>query len=107
MTTCPACETSGTDFPPADPMPEETAEGGSPGPAMHICPTCDEPFVPRYLPVCEWCGHRFEEDQGSPAESGQRQSEPAERMNGRVTTALWVLIAFVAAVVLYFVVMWR
>jgi hypothetical protein len=24
-----------------------------------LCPTCDEPFVPRFPARCEWCGHRF------------------------------------------------
>lgn len=27
--------------------------------AMLMCPTCDEPFVPEYPRVCEWCGHEF------------------------------------------------
>jgi hypothetical protein len=24
-----------------------------------ICPTCDEPFKPRFLRHCEWCNHDF------------------------------------------------
>ncbi|MBR2694738.1 MAG: hypothetical protein IKE69_11065 [Thermoguttaceae bacterium] len=30
------------------------------------CPTCDEPFVPKYLPVCIGCGHRFDSSSDSP-----------------------------------------
>ena len=26
---------------------------------MLMCPTCDEPLVPEYPRVCEWCGHEF------------------------------------------------
>ncbi len=29
------------------------------------CLTCDEPFVPKYLPVCKGCGHRFDDSSGS------------------------------------------
>ncbi len=38
-----------------DPVMEDNAKPLS----MLMCPTCDEPFVPEYPRVCEWCGHEF------------------------------------------------
>ncbi len=87
-TRCPICETSGTDFPPADrgflgdlaskaacscggsgtcaasrPADDlaEPAEEESKQPAMLMCTVCDEPFVPSYPRRCQWCGHEFDD----------------------------------------------
>ena len=107
-TSCVACGTSGSRFPPADPMPEETADSESPPVAMCICPTCDEPFVPRFLPTCEWCGHRFEGgDETSAGDRAGGPAEPADKMNHRVTMTMLAVIGFVMAVVAYFAMMWR
>ena len=94
----------GHPFPtPGDRMPEEMAEAESASAMTCICPTCDEPFVPRFLSVCEWCGHQFEDGPSDTA----GLSAPAEEMNHRVTMTLWALIAFIVVVVAYFVLMWR
>lgn len=57
LAACPICGTSGTSFPAADPnfVSDENA------PAAIICTTCDEPWVPKFLRRCEWCGHDFGE----------------------------------------------
>lgn len=104
MTSCLACGTSGTRFPPADPMPGEAVDDSSPAPLMCICPTCDEPFVPAFLPVCEWCGHRFDADAAASENTADHADDDASH---RVTMTMLALIGFVVAVVLYFVAMWR
>ncbi len=41
---------------------EEASEAVSEPPRFEsrlVCSTCDEPFVPEYPRVCEWCGHEF------------------------------------------------
>ncbi len=51
-----------------------------------ICPTCDEPFVPKYLPVCKGCGRRFDDSltaSEEPAISDADESFP-EAAGGRV-----------------------
>jgi Putative prokaryotic signal transducing protein len=57
LATCPVCETSGTHFAAAF-MPE-TTRADDYEQLLVLCPTCDEPFMPRFPPRCEWCGHRF------------------------------------------------
>lgn len=88
-TQCRICATAGTEFPPVDmgfdwvPQPGDIAgmtdchcgpKGCTPGdpeaeqpppddeasaPTMLMCTMCDEPFVPAYPRLCEWCGHDF------------------------------------------------
>jgi ribosomal protein L37AE/L43A len=103
-TSCPACGTSGTRFRWGDRMPEEMEDAESASAPTCICPTCDEPFVPRFLAVCEWCGHRFE---GGAPQASAGPAQPTEQMNHRVTMTLWALIVFIAVVVVFFAMMWR
>lgn len=57
-------------------------------PVMLTCPTCDEPFIPRYLKRCEWCGHAFPD--GAEFELPE---EPAEQLNARVVAVFFALAA--------------
>lgn len=57
-------------------------------PVMLTCPTCDEPFVPRYLKRCEWCGHTFPDGTEFNLPDG-----PAEPLNARVIAVFFVLAA--------------
>jgi hypothetical protein len=58
ITKCPACGTSGTGFPQADPL--EAGQGDQSAPALLVlCMQCDEPFTPEFAGRCEWCGHEF------------------------------------------------
>jgi len=116
-TACPFCGTSGTDFQPADRMPEETGEergeeGGNSSAtqspalyaALRLCPTCDEPFSPCYLPVCEGCGHVF--DAGA-IDSTDNLTRPVDTINFRVVVALLATIGLIVAMVGYFVWLFR
>jgi len=58
ITRCPACGTSGTGFPQADPL--DAGQNDEPASApLVLCVECDEPFTPEYAVQCEWCGHEF------------------------------------------------
>jgi len=117
ITRCPVCQTAGTDFPLADMEFAGTAgpdEAGSaicptrgpggeeaepePRRVMLVCPTCDEAFVPEHPRVCEWCGHAFADGYELPAPEG-----PAEEISSRMITVVIALLALLAAVVAYFV----
>ena len=88
---------AGTDFEPGDLPPEEPAEGEEKPAALLICPKCDEPFTPQYLPRCEWCGHVFD------AEAAAREPEPLvdETLGSRVGIVLAILAVLAAGVVAY------
>ena len=55
-------------------------------PTMLTCTTCDEPFVPRYLKRCEWCGHTFPD-----GTEFERPDGPAEPLNARVVFVFFAL----------------
>ncbi len=57
-------------------------------PTMLTCTTCDEPFVPRYLKRCEWCGHTFPD-----GIEFERPDGPAEPLNARVVFVFFALAA--------------
>lgn len=102
MAVCPVCETAGANFPSGDlaPNAEETDQ-----PQLLICPTCDEPFEPGYLPRCEWCGYEFVREPPAPAEAAETETEPP---NVRVVVAAAVgMLAVIAAVFGYFVWLFR
>ena len=61
-----------------------------------MCPTCDEPFVPEYPRVCEWCGHEFAD-----GFEMELPGEPVEEINSRVIAVIVGLLLFVAAMVAY------
>jgi hypothetical protein len=56
---CPACRTVGSDFPPADAIPDR--EPGAAAPLLLLCPECDEPFTPGYLRRCAQCDYQFDD----------------------------------------------
>ena len=58
ITKCPACGTSGSGFPPADPTGDESSDEPA-APRLLLCIECDEPFTPEYAHDCEWCSHEF------------------------------------------------
>lgn len=57
-------------------------------PTMLTCTTCDEPFIPRYLRRCEWCGHTFAD-----GIEFQRPDGTAEPLNARVVFVFFTLAA--------------
>jgi hypothetical protein len=103
--TCPGCGRSGTDFAIGDRAPHAAA-GGAPiqGEAVEgrtpvlLCPTCDEPFTPRYLPRCEWCGHEFEP--GTPQQAAA-ELEADESTNVRLLAVMAAIVLLAAAVAGY------
>ena len=65
-------------------------------PAMLMCSTCDEPFVPTYPSRCEWCGHTFDDgwdDESLPA--------PVDSINGRTVAVMLILAVFLIAMAAY------
>ena len=61
-----------------------------------MCSTCDEPFVPEYPRQCEWCGHQFA--------AGYEVEPPArlEQVSSRAIAVVLGLLALLAGVMLYF-----
>jgi hypothetical protein len=64
-------------------------------PLMLMCPTCDDPFVPEYPRVCQWCGYRF-------SEGYETEPEPSEQISGRAIAVIFILLAIAIGFVLYF-----
>ena len=77
------------------PEADDQADGESPA-ALLMCPTCDEPFIPQYPRVCEWCGHEF-----SGGVEFELPPPPVEQINSRVIAVIVGLLAFVVAMVVY------
>jgi rubrerythrin len=93
QTSCPVCETAGTDFPPAfmaDEEPQTDRPAGEKPAQLVLCETCDEPFVPEFLARCEWCGHRFRD--GSELPAPPIVTPLFDEVNPRV----WIVIAGLA-----------
>ncbi len=104
LATCPVCETSGTEFPPAFlPEEEEGQQTSSSRHATVICNICDEPFVPRFPARCEWCGHRFA-DGYEPKAAEPLVTTPLvlEELNGRAGILIAGLAALTAAILGWF-----
>jgi hypothetical protein len=93
ITKCPACDTSGTGFPPADSIDAAQDDEASPAPLV-LCPECDEPFTPEYASACEWCGHTFP-DGFAPAVLEQR-FDLSPGLLAIVTAALAVVVGLLA-----------
>jgi hypothetical protein len=108
MTSCPSCGTAGSDFTPAF-VPQLIVEGdeelekepADSQPLSVLCPTCDEPFAPRFPAQCEWCGHRFRDGYAPPLLAPEVTS-PFTDMNERVWIVIGGLVAFLAAVAWFF-----
>jgi hypothetical protein len=96
-TSCPVCGTAGNDFSQADPEFAGTLLDDDPAAMVLVCGTCDEPFVPRFLRRCEWCGHDFGEGE-EPRESA------AEELSGRTVFLMLGVAALLIAMIGYF--MW-
>ena len=62
-----------------------------------MCPTCDEPFVPEYPRLCEWCGHEFED-----GFDGELPKEPAEHIDSRAILVMIGLAVLLMGLVGYF-----
>ena len=111
LTTCPVCETSGTNFPQAF-LPDDEqivrviersrdAEADDDDQTLFLlCPTCDEPFVPRFPAVCEWCGHRF--DDGWERPESPTPDREALDINVRVLATIAGLIITIVALFAFF-----
>jgi hypothetical protein len=97
LATCPVCETSGTEFPPAF-LPEGAESDGA-----VLCTICDEPFTPRFPARCEWCGHRFADGfEPKPAEPLVTKPRILDEMNSRSATVLLGMLAISAGVLGWF-----
>ncbi len=93
---CPVCGTGGSRFRPGEMAGEaETTDG----PALLICPMCDEPFEPGYLRRCEWCGHEFADGVAPPVAPAPPTVEPP---NTRVIAVGVLVAAAIAGVIAYF-----
>ena len=109
QTTCPICQTSGSDFEigeggGSDEESDATAENplaiiSVTGRMLVICPTCDEPFVPRYLRRCEWCNYNFGEGTQLPP---RRFSDVDLEINARALFLLAVLAVLLGSLLLWF-----
>jgi hypothetical protein len=93
---CPFCQTSGGRFKIAFTF---DAERPSEGPAMLICPTCDEPFEAAYLRHCEACGHDFGSGLEAPPVASPNEVEP---MNVRVLAIALAGLALIVGLLAYF-----
>lgn len=94
---CPICHTAGSNFPPGE--SPVAHEHDAEEPPLLICPTCDEPFEPRYLRCCEWCGHDFGDGITTPP---PRDDRPAEPLNARVVLVALAMLAAVGGLMAYF-----
>ena len=110
ITHCPVCQTTGSDFPEADPEfvwgmgLDEIQEGGDQeGDEDHeeklvlMCPTCDDPFLPEFPNRCAMCGHQFAD--GFEVEL---QSAPPEQHDTRVIALMIGMGVLLVALVGYF-----
>jgi len=73
-------------------------------PLMVMCPTCDEPFAPRYLRRCEWCGHTFPDGVELDVEPSQagRPDEPSDPLTPQAIVTIIALLALGAALLIWF-----
>lgn len=99
VTSCPICETAGTEFIPADYTGEESLTDSILGrPTSVICPTCDEPFVPEFYRFCPWCEHDF----GEGHEPDAAESDGAYLLQGRALLLMLCLFGLILALGVYF-----
>jgi len=78
---------------------EESEERRAKPSLLLICPTCDEPFKPRYLRYCEWCSHDF----GTGIEASRPgQTHERSEFNSRAGIVAAGIVGMVAAAACYF-----
>lgn len=82
LAVCRFCGHAGEDFPIGYAGPDPSAQT----PLRLVCPTCDEPFTPRFYKVCEHCGYEFED-----GIELARPHRSAEEMQGDMTR-VWIVI---------------
>jgi len=103
ITRCPVCQTTGSDFPPADPtfsasfLAGESDQTDAEPPVVLMCPTCDEPFVPDYPRRCAWCDHEYPDGFDMDLNAG-----PPEEIGTRVIAVIAILLTLSVALLLYF-----
>ncbi len=73
-----------------------------------ICPPCDEPFVPKYLPVCKRCGRHFDDsadsaEQFSPSETNDIQLEAESGRVALVAVGMAILALLFILFLIFFV----
>jgi hypothetical protein len=104
LAVCPICETSGTDFPRADDnlLAGELDESSEHVPVALICTSCDEPWIPGFLRVCEWCGHNFGEGVARSTTERRVMPEEEEEFNSRTTFVMLVLLVIFLLLMIYF-----
>jgi hypothetical protein len=74
----------------------EEPAGGDAG--LLICPTCDEPFTPRFVRRCGGCGHEFPDGFDDPRQA----AELAGTWNARVIFCLAGVVLTIAAAIAYY-----
>ena len=77
------------------PLTDQQSE--TPSSPLLICPTCDEPFHPRYLRRCEWCGHEFPDGVENPLPDEKVQ----EPFNWRIAYVIYALALLALGVTVY------
>lgn len=83
LAVCRFCGHAGDDFPIGYAGPAGAADDA---PLQLVCPTCDEPFTPRFYKVCEHCGYEFED-----GIELDRPRRTVEEMQGDLTR-VWIVI---------------
>lgn len=83
--------------------PEELAQKFSKqGIRLVTCPTCDEPFVPKYLPRCKGCGYSFDGAESSEEDAESEEYDPYEEAPaGRVITMSIFMVVLTIVLVLF------
>lgn len=99
LAMCPYCKMSGDHFPDAyggpPPPPIEGKVAANPQETLDrsreryvICPTCDEPFVPRFFRRCTWCNYDFGEGVEPPEPAAPKVPFSKQWRNPRVIATL-------------------
>ena len=79
----------------AGPAAAEPSEPLEPTPGL-MCSVCDEPFVPQFPRLCEWCGHRF------PDGYEVAKVVSSEQIPTRAVATILALVALLIAAAVYF-----
>lgn len=86
LAVCRFCGTAGTHFPLAYQGPGRVGHDEAAPPLSVVCPTCDEPFVPRFYKECEHCGYEFEDGVPVPHPTGDHEILRED------LTRVWILL---------------
>jgi ribosomal protein L37AE/L43A len=103
-TRCPICQRAGSDFPPAEFVPELEADADGLLPVLGdadwvktlwVCPECDEAFAPEFYRLCHHCGHDFGQGYCEPTPEG-------EPLSDRALVTMLALGGVLVAILVYF-----